>query len=308
MTDDKTTDETDETKPKKPVPVIAEAGKPLTPERIAEIKEPADPRLSPDGERIAFVLQEGSKAEEHEKTAIWLVPFDGDALTDARQFTTGLWHDTSPRWSPDGRRLAFLSDRAERGKTSVYVMPADGGEARRVFDEQGSLNSLEWSPDGRSLGVLFTPGETEAEKKKKEERDDARVWDEEDKYQRLWVIDLTAESASAVTPENRQAHRYAWSSDSQRLAYTSTHNPRINDEFGENEIRIVSREGGESVLAFSQIGEPVGLLWSSDGTSFAFLGRGDKVVHPEVVYTIPTAGGEPANITPDYRGTFEHLE
>jgi dipeptidyl aminopeptidase/acylaminoacyl peptidase len=308
VTDDKTSNETDESKPKKPVPVIAEAGKPLTPERIAEIKQPADPRLSPDGERIAFVLQEASKAEEQERTAIWIVPFEGDSLSDARQFTTGLWHDSSPRWSPDGRQLAFLSDRAERCKASVYVMPADGGEARRVFDEQGSMSGLAWSPDGRSLGVLFTPGETEAEKKKKEDRDDARVWDEEDKYQRLWVIDLEVESATAVTPENRQAHRYAWSPDSARIAYSATHNPRLNDIFGENEVWIVSRTGGEPVQAFSQIGDPEGLLWSSDGASFGFLARGDKVVHPEVVCSVPTTGGETANITPDYWGTFEHLE
>ncbi len=307
MTDEQTTDQTDDTKPKKPAPVIAEPGKPLTPERIAEIMEPVDPRLSPDGERIAFVLQEASKAEEHERTAIWIMPFAGDSLTGARQFTTGLWHDFSPRWSPDGRQLAFLTDRAERGKPSVYVMPVGGGEARRVFDEQGSISDLAWSPDGRLLGILFTPGETEAEKKKKEERDDARVWDEEDKYQRLWVIDLEAESATPVTPENRQALRFAWSPDGARIAYASTRHPRLNDALGVNEVSIVARDGGEPVLAFSQIGDPAGLLWSSDGTSFGFLARGDKVVHPEVVYTVPTTGGEPANITPDYWGTFEHL-
>ena len=304
---DKQTDESSENKKKKPDPVIAEAGKPLTPERIAEIREPADPRISPDGSRIAFVLQDGSKPEEHERTAIWIVPFEGDALTEARQFTTGLWRDTSPRWSPDGWQLALLSDRAERGKMSVYVMPTDGGEARRVFDEQGSMSGLAWSPDGRYLGVLFTEGETEAEKKRKEERDDVKVWDKDDKYQRLWVIDLEAESATAVTSDKRQILRFGWSPDSQRIAYASTPTPRINDEFGENQVWIIARDGSEPVLTFTLTGEPVGLLWSGDGKSFAFLARGDKVVHPEVIYTVPTTGGEPANITPDYWGTFEYL-
>jgi len=292
----------------KPESVVAEAGKPLTPERIAETKEPSDPRLSPDGKRIIFVLGEASKAEEHETSALWIVPFEGDSPDDARQFTTGLWNDHSPRWSPDGRQIAFLSDRAERGKTSVYVMHADGGEARRVFDEQGSISSLEWSPDGSALSVLYTPGETEAEKKKKEERDDARVWDEEDKYQRLWVIDLAAESAAPVTPEDRQARQYAWSPDSSRIAYTQSLHPRINDEFGEIEVWIVARDGGTPVHSFTLIGEPFGLLWSKDSSTFAYLSRGDKVVHPEVVFTIPVIGGEPTNITPDYWGTFECLK
>ncbi len=292
---------------KKQESIVAEPGKPLAPERIATIQEPLDPQLSPDGRRIAFVLQAGSKADEYETRAIWMVPFDGDGLSDARPFTSGLWNDTSPRWSPDGNQIAFLSDRAERGKTTIYVIPADGGEAQRVFDEQGSMSGLDWSPDGRFLGILFTPGETDEEKKRKEERDDARVWDEDDKYQRLWVIDLAARSAQAVTPETRQARLYAWSPDSERIAYTSTPNPRVNDEYGANDVSIVARDGGEPVHVFTKRGEPAGLLWSADGASFAFLAGGDKVIHPEVVCTIASTGGEPSCITPDYWGTFEYL-
>src|SRR5579885_3321488 len=109
-------------------------GQPLTPEQLTGWSRPVDARISPDGGRVAFAYKPISKAGEHPESTIWVVPFErGDAVP----FTGGLWNDDSPRWSPDGSRLAFLSDRAERGKQSVYLMPAGGGEARRIFERQG---------------------------------------------------------------------------------------------------------------------------------------------------------------------------
>jgi dipeptidyl aminopeptidase/acylaminoacyl peptidase len=286
---------------------LAEPGLPLTPERIASIQDISDVQISPDGSRVAFVVQDASKAGEHPETAIWLVPYDGDALDQARQFTSGLWNDHTPRWSPDGSRLAFLSDRAERGKMSVYVMPADGGEALRVFDQQGDMSELSWSPDGRWLAVLFTDPETEEEKKRKEERDDAVVWDHDQKYRRLWVIDPDTQSASCVSPAARQVRGYAWAPDAERLAVDTTPNTRIDEVFGENEVALISRSGGDPAPILTLVGQAENLTWSSDGERIAFRARGDKVVHPEVVFTLPASGGEPVNITPDYWGTAERI-
>lgn len=277
---------------------------PLTTEQLVTHRRPSDPQISPDGERIAFTLRPVSKEKEHPESAIWVVSFAGG---EPRQFTAGQWDDEEPRWSPDGRRLAFLSDRAERGKKSVYIMPADGGEARRVFDQQGDMEQLSWSPDGRFLAVLFTDPETEEEKKRKEERDDARVWDTDYKYQRLWVIDVEAGTAKAVSPEGRQVWTYAWSPDSERLALNLTPTPRIDDIFLENEVVIVPRAGGEPTPVFRQIGMAEHLTWSQDGKYLAYRARAGRVVHGDYVYRIPVEGGEPVCLTPGYDGTSEAL-
>jgi dipeptidyl aminopeptidase/acylaminoacyl peptidase len=268
---------------------------PLTYAQLAEFNRPADAQIAPDGERIAYVMRSASKDDEHPRQAVWLVPFAGG---EPRQFTSGLWEDKTPRWSPDSARLAVLSDRAERGKSSVYVMLVDGGEAVRVFDQQGDMAGLAWSPDGNYLAVLYTEPETDDEKKRKEERDDAHVWDADYKFQRLWVIDLEARSARAVSPLGRQVHAFAWAPDSARLAICATHTPNIDDIFRETELAIVSRVGDALETIALQTGVTQDLVWRPDGAQLAYLGPAARVVHSEYVYSVPAAGGPKTCLTP----------
>ncbi len=280
---------------------------PLTPDQLATMTRVADARIAPDGSAVAFVVDPASKEGEHEQSAIWVVPFDAESPDEARQFTTGIANDRSPRWSPDGRRIAFLSDRAERGKSSVYVMRADGGEGVRVFDRQGDVSGLTWSPDGRYLSVLFTEPETEDEKKRKEERDDRVLWDREQRYQRLWVIDPDAQTAVCASPEARQVRAYAWASDSERLAICTTANARMDEIFAENELAIVPRDGGATATILKRQGVTLDLSWSSDGRYLLFRSFAGQVVHGEHVYRIDANGGEQVCLTEGYAGTVEGL-
>src|SRR3954452_20917016 len=100
----------------------------MRPEDVYELANAGDPRVSPDGSRVAFVVTTIDRESSEYRSAIWLVPTDGSA--EPTQFTSGAKRDGSPRWSPDGRRLAFVSNRGEDKKTPahLYVMRADGGE------------------------------------------------------------------------------------------------------------------------------------------------------------------------------------
>ncbi len=279
-------------------------GQPLSYEQIVSWERPGDPQIAPDGSLIAFTMRSVSDKEEHPRGSIWVVPY---AEGDARQLTGGVGLDTSPRWSPDGTRLAFLSDRAERGKSSVYVMHVDGGEATRVFDQQGDLAELKWSPNGQFLSVLFTEPETEEEKKRKEERDDVRVWDTDYKYRRLWIIDPESGKGQAISPERRQVHTYCWSPDSERLAINTSATPRVDDIFHPTELALIARSGGDPALIATPRSTTDDLLWSSDGRSLVYRGPAGRVIHGDYAYAIDVESHTERCLTPGYEGTVDDL-
>ena len=106
----------------------------LTLDDIFAIERVTDAQMSPDGSRVAFVVTREFTEGEHSipESSVWIVSYDG--TTPARQFTASLHADKSPRWSPDGKMLAFLSDRAKADILQVYVMPTNGGEAQKLTD------------------------------------------------------------------------------------------------------------------------------------------------------------------------------
>ena len=281
----------------------------ITPELLAAYSRPTELDISPDGSMIAYVVapisKDVDKDNDHGVSTIWVV---GSLDGEARQFTGGTWEDTSPRWSPDGNELAFLSDRAERGKHSVYVMPADGGEGVRVFDQQGSIANLSWSLDGRYLSFIFTDPESDDEKEKKENKDDAKVWDSEPKWRRLWLVDRTGDSdVRAISPDSRQIWSYAWSPGSDRIAINSSPNARLNDIFKETQVDILTVESGTTEPLFALTGTADDMVWAADASRIGYLGTSGKVTDGEHLFVIDTAGGEPVDVTPDLNGTIERL-
>ena len=265
---------------------------------------PEDAQISPDGELIAYAVSPMSKEGEHRITTLWLAPFEGG---NPSQFTSGMWNDRAPRWSPDSRRLAFVSDRAERGEMSLYVAPVDGGEARRVIDQQGKMSSPQWSPDGGRITVLITDPETEEEKKRKEERDDANVRDTNYKFQRLWSVDPVTKEATALSPEGVQVWGYAWAPDGSKLAINTSQTPRYNDTLNETTVSVLGSDGSGLTNIFTMLGTAEDMVWSADGQKLAYRGSSGKAVTDDTVFVRPISGGGPVELTPGYLGYTDHL-
>src|SRR5207247_7995261 len=120
----------------------------MVPEDVYELTGVSDPRVSPDGFMVAFVVWRVDAESNATKSAIWLAPADGSA--PPRQFTSGASRDADPRWSPNGSMLAFTSKRGtDAGQ--LHVIPVGGGEARVLTDMKEDVQSPRWSPNGTRL-------------------------------------------------------------------------------------------------------------------------------------------------------------
>src|SRR6266496_4258252 len=121
--------------------------RPIQATDLLALKTVADVQLSPDGMRVAYVQTQIDVEKDEYRSSIWLVPADGG---DPVQFTRGSKSETAPRWSPDGRWLAFLSDRESR-EPQLYLMPTGGGEPRKLTDLPLGAGPAVWSLDGTRI-------------------------------------------------------------------------------------------------------------------------------------------------------------
>jgi dipeptidyl aminopeptidase/acylaminoacyl peptidase len=279
------------------------------PEDLYDLRVPTETALSPDGRFVAFTVKAVAPGKDGYRTALWIAPADGSA--PARQLTAGSKADTAPRWSPDGRSLAFLSDRGavlqaggggakpgkaeapEEGGTQLWVLPfAYGGEARQLTDLPKDVEGLDWSPDGRRLVIVS--GAASAGPEKKAERrpedppePDTRLIDTlayqfngagfvHDRFSRLWLVDAETGEVELLTRGDHHDRDPRWAPDGRRIAFVSDRH-RNPDLGWRSDIYVVEvGDGGVRQLSTGggrqSWGSPA---WSPDGRWVAAIGIRD---------------------------------
>src|SRR5258705_9750641 len=153
----------------------------ITPEDYYSFEFLNDPQISPDGKLVAYVVTKVDRAQNRRNSAIWMVATDGSRAP--WQFTTSPQSSTSPRWSPDGQSLAFLSSRptgepatagaggSEQPRSEVYLLSMNGGEARRVTSLKNGVRTFKWSPDGSRIVVVSRIGPSDSRSGNKDRSD-----------------------------------------------------------------------------------------------------------------------------------------
>jgi len=264
--------------------------KPVTPEAFLEVRSLQDPQFSPDGRRVAFVVTDPLKSQ-HRTRHIWMY----DTRTKlARQFTYSEKSESSPRWSPDGTQLAFLSNRGGE-EQQIYLMRAAGGEAAAVTKGKSSVQRLEWSPDGREIAYLAPDPKTEAEEKKEKEKDDARVVDKDDKHPRLRILDLTTHAERVLTPATWAVKELVWLRDGQTLIVRATNHPE-SDQLTDK-IYSVNAKDGKMKELLAPRGPFNDLRVSPNGHAISFVGCREDGPEPHDLMRLQIGAPAPSNLT-----------
>lgn len=244
----------------------------LTPETIASLPSPSDPQVSPDGTRVAWRMAPFGKADQHPTGGLWVarVPRTGEesSATGARRWTYG-GDDSSPRWSPDGTRIAFLSDRAERGTHGLYVIDVGGGEACPLVVRKRSVGAFAWAPDGRSIAFLAPDEPTEDDERREKERDDADVFGERWQLAKVWTVAIDSLDATPEllwAPEGRHVTELAWSPDGSRLALLDQVGPAAQ-YLTTTRVSVISTSSTPELVGPSaSVPMTYALCWSGEAT------------------------------------------
>jgi dipeptidyl aminopeptidase/acylaminoacyl peptidase len=289
----------------------------ITEDDLYKLELISDVRISPDGENIVYSSLRVNRENEKKYANLWII--DPHASQPGpRQFTVGDQNDTQPRWSPDGKQIAFLSNRYDLDKPpSLFLISAQGGEARQVTDIEGEINSFCWSPDGESLVCCIRksdPEELERQKDKRKKelgvvsRHYDRVFYKLDDYGflpkerwHIWRVAIQSGEATQLTDHPIfDELEPACSADGRWIAFLSNRNPDPDLHFYQIDLFLMPAKGGEIRKIETPIGEKTLLSFSPDSQWIAYYGtEGKDTPYKNQGLWVVRADGsqEPCNLT-----------
>ncbi|MEX2246750.1 MAG: S9 family peptidase [Dehalococcoidia bacterium] len=267
-----------------------------------DLRTVTDPQISPDGKQVAYVVATSDREVDEMRIAVHVAPVDGKR--PARRFTFGK-RDHSPRWSPDGRYLAFVSDRGE--KNQIFIAPLDGGEARQVTKAKFGVMSPAWSPDGARIAYTARTGDyKESKERKPAERAAPRVI-RDLRYRldgigyfdvrriHIFTVDVETGAETQITGGDWFDDQPSWSPDGKCIAFVSDRDRNRHQRHWRTDVWVVPSAGGRARKLTRGKGGAAYPAFSPDGRKVAFVGHengdaGDKNTH---LLVVPVAGGAP---------------
>ncbi|MGO9261169.1 MAG: prolyl oligopeptidase family serine peptidase [Bryobacteraceae bacterium] len=289
----------------------------ITPEDYFAFESIGDAHISPSGQQVAYVVTTIDQKKNRRENAIWVVAIDGKSAP--RRLTAEGVNSTSPRWSPDGARLAFLSTRsapaadpaagAEAPRPQIFLLRLDGGEAVALTHLKNGAGAFQWSPDGKRLVAMSRSGPSDnvtPGTRKSDVRHYAHIsykfndtgW-YDDKRSHLWVLDAATGYGRQITGgDDWNDTDPQWSPDSSRIAFVSDRTGKEYDEGHNKDVWVVAADGGPPTKISDHEFEDTMPRWSPDGRQIVFAGQTERRQFPKL-YLAPSTGGAKSTLAVD---------
>jgi dipeptidyl aminopeptidase/acylaminoacyl peptidase len=284
------------------------AQKNWTPEQCLKIKNITAVVPSPDGSKILYTVREAVMTDDRSEyiNQVWLCNANG---SNHIQLTKGDKNSSNPKWSPDGKWIAFTSSREM--KTNLYVLPVGGGEAEKLTDVKTNVGNYDWSNDASMIAFTMIDAAESKEEKNKKAKDDAYYMDEEVKQNRLFVLWLNKKDTAGknvqkkLTKENYNVNAFDWSPDGKTIVYSHGKTPEVNDNVY-SDISLIDIESGTiKSIANTGAGE-TNPLFSPDGKLIAYYCSTDPVdwsgARHAKIYSLADGKNWRLKATPDENG------
>jgi dipeptidyl aminopeptidase/acylaminoacyl peptidase len=267
-------------------------------EDVIDLNSVGAPRISPDGAMIAYTVRSTEWEDNRFDQEIWLSRRGEEPFQLTR---TAEGSSSGPRWSPDGRWLAFLADRGE--KRQIYLIAPDGGEAKRLTSGDEGVSEFRWSPDGARIAFSATDPESEEMKAREKKYGEFAVEDRDFRMSHLWIVESDGEREPRRLTEGDEftIGSFSWSPDGELIAFDHRPEPTPN-AFGRSDVSVVNVGTGAVRPLLTEPGGDYGPVWSPDGRWVVVSSMlQDSAFHRNrLLVRVPAAGGEPEVLTEDF--------
>lgn len=293
----------------------------LTLDDLYQLRDVSGPEISPDGGWVAYTVSVPDTAKDRADSDVWMTSWDGQR---SLRLTTSKAGEHTPQWSPDGRYLAFLSDRDDpREVQQVWLLDRGGGEAERVTDLPGGVSQYAWSPDGKRLALIADdpdPDSTASSSDTSRQTTPRPIvidrfqfkLDEtgylDTRRDHLYLFDLATRKAEILTPGEYNEQAPSWSPDGRAIAFVSKRRAEF-DRTNNWDLYVVAATPGASPRQVTTFegpdmdpewdGRPP--AWSPDGKYLAYVQGGPlKLIYyaGQKLAVVPVSGGAARIVTP----------
>jgi dipeptidyl aminopeptidase/acylaminoacyl peptidase len=272
--------------------------RPFAPEDLLNLKSLSDPQISPDGDWIAFVATQFGKDKKTD-SEVWIVSSESGTL---KRLTNNPGPDFSPRWSPDGKILAFISRRDKERNSQIYFYSLRDKKVKKETDERASIRDLKWAPGNKKIAFLMPDPLTEEELERQKKGDDAYIVDQDIRHTRLWIFDVESRTIRLLTHQDMTIWHFNWSPESSEIVVLASPIPTAEGNEYQSHLSLIDAQTGEETILVKKTSAQVSPSFSPDGKWIAYMGPVGNFKERGIIRVVSAEGGESIDLLKDYEG------